>query len=87
MNRTDSLILVANVSNELNLGIGLKSNLQKLGEKEITLSNELLSKLSKKVGDKISVTISISDLFNGRKLIEKYQSTMSRNERSLIVEQ
>lgn len=68
-NRIDSLILVSNISNELGMGVGTKSNLRALKEDEIALSSELLGKLSKSVGEKLSLTLSIKNLFNGARLI------------------
>ena len=49
--RTDSLILVADVMKELQMGVGRKSNLQELVSGEIALSSDLLTKSGEKVGD------------------------------------
>jgi len=46
----------------------------------VSLSSELLSKLSKRVGDKVSLSLSIQDLFKGRKMIERYKSMDSEDE-------
>lgn len=85
-NRIDSLILVANISGELEMGVGLKSSLENLKENEVALSSEMLGKLSKKVGDKLRVSLSIKNVFNGARLITKYQSAMSHSENSLVEE-
>jgi hypothetical protein len=67
--KTDSLILVADIQRELAMGVGLKSHLNTLAQNEIALSDDLLTKSQKKVGDSIVISLSIKDLFNGRKLI------------------
>jgi hypothetical protein len=76
--KTDSLLLITNITHEQSLGVGLKSNLEKLGPREVALSKELMSRLGVKVGDSVSITLSIPGLLRGGKLIEKYQSFESR---------
>lgn len=58
--------------------------LQNLGPDEVALSYDLLSKSGKNVGDTIDINLSIKNLFNGRRLIEKYQSVQSHDENSLV---
>ena len=84
VNRTDSLLLVTDVQRELKMGLGLKSHLQVLGEREVALSGDLLGKSGKRVGEQMEIELSIKDLFNGRKLVEKYQSLASEDEDGLI---
>jgi len=55
-----------------------------LGPDEVALSYDLLSKSGKNVGDTIDINLSIKNLFNGRRLIEKYQSVQSHDENSLV---
>lgn len=78
--RTDSLLLVINSTRELEMGIGLQSGLQRLGAKEVALSTELMHRLGVKIGDSVSMTLTIPGLLRGGKLIEKYQSFESREE-------
>lgn len=51
----------------------------------MSLSSELLSKLSKQVGDKVSLSLSIQDLFKGRKMIERYKSMDSEDEAKIEI--
>lgn len=62
------------------MGVGLQSGLQKLGAKEVALSAELMHRLGVKIGDSVSMTITVPGLLRGGRLIEKYQSFESREE-------
>lgn len=51
------------------MGVGLQSNLQPLGMKDVALSRELLNRLNLKVGDNVTIKFSLPGLMRGGKLI------------------